>query len=157
MVNRVFSFFVPILIYFSIIGIIVPFLVIEFRFYLSVYTLFEEWASRGFFFSIYLISTFFFFPFIYSTLVKERLSFNINIKKRDKKRMNPRQFGIILFVIGIPLMIWFLLGLVGYYSITEVNGGLGQLVQNGFLVLLIVLMYFCIFPAIILSLKKNKF
>ena len=157
MVKSVFRFLVPILIYFSITGILGPFLVIEFRFYISVYPLFDDMASRGFFFSSYLISTFFFFPFIYSTLVKESLSFNINIQKRNKKRMNPRQLGIILFVIGIPLMIWFLFGLVGYYSITEINGGLGQLVQNGFLVLLIILMYFCIFPAIILSLKKNKF
>lgn len=155
MIKRFIRFFFPILIYFCITGLILPFLVIEFRFYISVYLLFEEMALNGVFFFLYVISTFIFFPFIYSTLIKEKLSFNI--KKQDKQRMNPRQTGIILFVIGVPLMIWCLFGLVGYYSITEVTNGLGIFVQNGFLVLLILLMYFCIFPAIILSLKKKKF
>ena len=155
MIKRVFRFIVPILIYFSIAGFAVPFIVIKFGFYDSVYALLEELASKGFFFFLYLMSNFFFFPFIYSTLIKGRLSFNIS--KQSKKRKNQRRIALILFVFGIPLIIWCLFGLVGYYSITEFSGGMGQLVHNGFLVLIIILMYFCLFPAIILGLKKNRF
>ena len=155
MVKKILRFFVAILIYFSITGFGIPFIIIKFRFYYSMYALFEDLGTTGIFFAIYLISTFFFFPFIYSTLIKERLS--LNIRNEDKKRKNPQQLAVILFIIGIPLLIWFLFGLVGHYSITEFHGGMGQLVQNGFLVLIIILMYFCIIPGIVLSLKKNKF
>ncbi|KKM08277.1 hypothetical protein LCGC14_1725480 [marine sediment metagenome] len=155
MVKKVFRFIVPLLIYFSITGFVIPFIVIKFGFYYGMYALFEDLGTTGLFFAIYLVSTFFFFPFIYSTLIKERLS--LNIRNQDKKRKNPRQLAVILFIIGIPLMIWFLFGLVGHYSITEFQGGMGQLVQNGFLVLIIILIYFCIIPGIVLSLKKNKF
>lgn len=154
MIKKVFRYVIPILIYFSIIGFVIPFIVIKFGFYLSIYALFEDLSTNGTFFVIYLSSTFFFFPFIYSTLVKERLS--LNIRDQNKKRKNPRQLALILFVFGIPLMIWCIFGLVGHYSMTEFPGGIGQFIQNGFLVLLIVLMDFCIIPGIILSLKKNK-
>ncbi|MHA1930979.1 MAG: hypothetical protein ACW96X_00470 [Promethearchaeota archaeon] len=78
----------------------------------------------------------------------------MSIKK--KKQKNPRYYASILFLIGLPIMVWLYLGFLGYYSVTEVSGGLGDFVQNGFLVCLILLFYFCICPAIVLGLKKNR-
>ena len=102
------------------------------------------------------MSTFLFFPFIYSTHVKGKLSFNVDVK--GKKKKNPRFYSSILFLIGLPIMIWLILGNLVYYSITEVSGdGLGVFIKNGFLVSLIVLLYFCIFPGIVLGLKKNRY
>lgn len=55
-------------------------------------------------------------------------------------------------------MIWLILGNLVYYSITEASGdGLGVFIKNGFLVSLIVLLYYCIFPGIVLGLKKNRY
>jgi len=142
-------------IFISTLGALIPILITSFDLYGGIYDYFAGLAHVGVFFFIYLISTFFFFPFIYSTLVKEKLSFNIvNSKKKQK---NPRYYAHILFIIGLPILSWLILGNLGYYSITEVSGGLGDFVLNGFLVSLIVLLYFCIFPAIALALKKNKF
>ncbi|MBY8991433.1 MAG: hypothetical protein KGD58_11820 [Candidatus Lokiarchaeota archaeon] len=111
-------------------------------------------SDAGSFFLIYIVSTILFFPFIYSTLVKEKLSLSVrNINKRGK---NPRYYAIVLYIIGIPIMFWLIVGLMGYYKMYDHTPGLGELANNGFLVLLLILMYFCIIPALLLSAKKNK-
>ncbi len=143
------------IIYVAFLGSIVPIIISYFNLFGPIYDYFARLAGQGFFFFLYLMSTFFFFPFMYSTLVKERLSFNID--KSKKRRKNPRYYAVILFLIGIPIFIWLILGVLGYYSITEVVGGLGEFVQNGFLVSLVILFYFFICPGIILSLKKNRY
>ncbi len=142
-------------IYILILGFLIPYLISSFGFFDEIYNYFSRLAQIGVFFFLYLMGTFFFFPFMYSTLVKEKLSFNIVNSKKQKK--NPRYYASILFLIGLPIMIWLILGNLGYYSITEVSGGLGDFVRNGFLVSLFVLLYFCIFPAITLGLKKNRY
>jgi hypothetical protein len=143
------------IIYISILGFLVPILIITFDLYGKIYDFFADLARVGVFFFLFLMTTFFFFPFIYSTLVKEKLSFNI--ERGRKKQKNPRFYAFILFLIGAPILIWLILGNLGYYSFTEVSGGLGDFVLNGFLVSLVVVLYFCIFPGIILGLKKNRF
>ena len=140
--------------YVSIIGIILPYMLIVLDLYHSVYDLNEEMASVGVFFFFWIIGNFFFFPLIYSTLIKEKLSISIRNKRKEAK--NPRYYASILLIIGIPIMIWLIIGSVKYYSISEFSGGLGELVFNGFLVMSIILMYFCIIPALFLSLKKDK-
>jgi len=140
--------------YVSIIGFILPYMLIVLDLYYSVYDLNEKMASVGVFFFFYLMGTFLFFPFIYSTLIEEKLS--LSIRNHRKEAKNPRYYAYILFIIGIPIMIWLIIGIRGYYSMSEFSGGLGELVHNGFLVMLIMLMYFCIIPALILSLKRNK-
>ena len=140
--------------YVSIIGFLIPYMLIVLDLYYSVYDLIEEIASVGVFFFFYLIGTFFFFPLMYSTLIEEKLS--LSIRNQRKKAKNPRYYASILFIVGIPIMIWLIIGTCGYYSMSEFSGGLGELVLNGFLVMLIMLMYFCIIPALILSFKKNK-
>ena len=142
------------ILYISIIGIIVPFMLIALDLYYLVNDWVERTAIKGVFFFFWLIGTFFFFPFMYSTLIEEKLSMSIRNKRKEAK--NPRYYASILFIIGIPIMIWLLIGTIGYYSISEFSGGLGELVFNGYLVMLIMLLYFCIFPALILSLKKGK-
>ncbi|MFX1455017.1 MAG: hypothetical protein ACFFDB_06540 [Promethearchaeota archaeon] len=141
--------------YVILLGILVPTLIEYFNLYTLIYDYFAQLSRGGVFFFAYLMSTFFFFPFIYSTLVKEKLSFNIDTSK--KKQRNPRFYAKILFLIGLPILIWLIYGNIGYYSITDVSGGLGEFVVNGFLVCVFVLLYFCIFPAIILGLKKDRF
>lgn len=153
--KRQFLLLIGSIVYIIILGSIIPILIIYLNLFGAIYNYFAGVAQVGVFFFLYLLSTFFFFPFIYSTLVQEKLSFNIVSSK--KKQKNPRYYASILFVIGLPIMIWLILGNIGYYSITEVIGGLGDFVLNGFLVCLVVLFYFCIFPAIILSLKKNRY
>lgn len=139
--------------YVSIVGFVIPYMLIVLDLYNSVNDWVDDMANNGVFFFFYLIGTFFFFPLVYSTLVEEKLS--VSIKKR-KKAKNPRYSASILFIIGIPIMILLIIGTVGYYSTSEFSGGLGELVFNGYLVMLIMLMYFCIIPALILSLKKGK-
>lgn len=141
--------------YVIILGSIVPILIINLNLYGLIYNFFAGLARDGFFFLVYLISTFIFFPFIFATFEKGKLSFNVEDKK--KKQKNPRFYSSLLFLIGLPIMIWLILGFLGYYSITEVSGGLGDFILNGFLVSLIVLFYFVILPAIVLGLKKNRF
>jgi len=143
------------IVYVIILGSIVPILIINLNLFGPIYIFFDRLARDGFFFLIFLMSTFIFYPFIYATHVKEKLSFNVDSK--GKKHRNPRFYSSFLFLIGLPFMIWLILGILGYYSITEVSGGLGDLVLNGFLVSLIVILYFFIFPAIVLGLKKNRF
>jgi len=140
--------------YVSIIGFVLPYMIIVLDLYHSVYDSIEDMASVGIFFFSYLISTFIFFPFIYSTITKEKLS--LSLRNQGKKAKNPRYYASILFIIGIPIMIWLIIGACGYYSISEFSYGLGELVLNGFLVMSIMLMYFCIIPALILSLKRGK-
>lgn len=139
--------------YICVLGFLVPFIFIILNLNIPMYASFEKLASMGFFFFLYLIATMIFFPFIYSTLVQERLSFSIN--KTNKNGKSPRYYSRILFMIGIPIMIWLILGNLGYYSTTEFVGGLALLIHNGFIVLIIILMYFCIIPAIVLSFKKS--
>ncbi|MHA2036504.1 MAG: hypothetical protein ACW98X_08725 [Promethearchaeota archaeon] len=133
----------------------VPIIISNFNLFRPIYDYFAQLSRQGVFFFLYLMSTFFFFPFMYSTLVKEKLSFNID--KNKKNRKNPRYYAYILFIIGLPILIWLIFGILGYYSITETIGGLGEFVQNGFLVCLVVLFYFCICPALILVMKKNRY
>jgi len=140
--------------YVSIISFLVPYMLIAFDQYNLVYDLHEEMASTGVFFFLYVVGTFFFFPFIYSTITKEKLS--LSLRNTSKKAKNPRYYASILFIIGIPIMIWLTIGTVGYYSLREFTGGLGELVCNGFIVMLIMLMYFCIIPALVLGFKKSK-
>lgn len=140
--------------YVSIIGFVLPYMLIVLDLYHSVYDSIEKMASVGVFFFSYLIGTFTFFPFIYSTITKEKLS--LSLRNTRKKAKNPRYYASILFIIGIPVMIWLTVGTVGYYSISEFSYGLGELVLNGFLVMLIIFMYFCIIPALVLSFKKSK-
>lgn len=140
--------------YVSIIGFVLPYMIIVLDLYHSVYDSIEDMASVGIFFFSYLIGTFIFFPFIYSTITKEKLS--LSLRNQGKKAKNPRYYASILFIIGIPIMIWLIIGACGYYSISEFSYGLGELVLNGFLVMSIMLMYFCIIPALILSLKRGK-
>jgi len=140
--------------YISLVGFILPLVFISFDLNQSIYSYFEEVSDAGSFFLIYIVSTICFFPFIYSTLVKEKLSLSVrNINKRGK---NPRYYAMILYIIGIPIMFWLIVGLMGYYKMYDHTPGLGELANNGFLVLLLVLMYFCIIPALLLSAKKNK-
>lgn len=155
MIKKQFKLLIGSIIYISTLGFLIPFLISKFDLFGEIYDFFGRLASAGFFFFLFLMSTFFFFPFIYATMVKEKLSFNIERSK--KKQKNPRFYASILIVIGLPIMIWLILGNLGYYSITEVSGGLGNFIHNGFLVSFIVLQYFCILPAIILGLKKNRF
>ncbi|MHA2281590.1 MAG: hypothetical protein ACXAC5_12155 [Promethearchaeota archaeon] len=145
------KFLIGSVIYILTLGLLIPILVSVFDLFGQIYDYFADLAYAGVFFFIYLIGTFFFFPFIYSTLVKGKLSFNI--ERKNKKQKNPRYYAFILFLIGLPILIWLILGNLGYYSIKEVSGGLGEFALNGFLVSLIVLLYFCICPALILGLK----
>jgi len=140
--------------YVSIMSFLVPYMLIAFDQYNQVYDIHEDLASAGVFFFLYIMGTFFFFPFIFSTITKEKLSLSTRNSRKEAK--NPRYYASILFIIGIPIMIWLIIGFVGYYSLSEFNGGLGELVQNGFITLLIILMYFCIIPALLLAFKKSK-
>ena len=146
-------FLVLSIVYLTIVGVFLPIILVLFDLYKLIFEIFADMASIGVFFFLFLLSTIFFFPFIYSTLVKERLSFNIRDSKKEAK--NPRFLGLILFVIGIPLLVLILIGIVAYYSLGEFQGGFGELANNGFLVLLIMDLYFGIFPAFILSFKKK--
>lgn len=146
--------FVPSIAYVVVLSAIVPILVSYFNLFGLIYNYFAELAGDGVFFVIYLLGTVFFFPFIYSTHVREKLS--INLDKAKKAKRKPRYYATILFLIGLPIMVWLILGNLGYYSITDNIGGLGVFIQNGFLVSLITLTYFCIAPAIVLGLKKNR-
>ncbi|MHA2180285.1 MAG: hypothetical protein ACXAAH_02545 [Promethearchaeota archaeon] len=139
--------------YVVILGSIIPIVIINLNLFGAIYDYFAELANVGVFFFLWIISTFFFFPFSYSTLVKGKLSLNVDVSKKRQK--NPRYYALILLIIGSPIMVWLILGYLGYYSVTLVSGGLGDFVLNGFLVCIILLLYFCIFPAIILGLKKN--
>ncbi|MHA1988068.1 MAG: hypothetical protein ACW98D_15645 [Promethearchaeota archaeon] len=141
--------------YVIILGSIVPIMIINLNLFGQIYNIFAGLAQDGFFFLIFLVSTFLFFPFIYSTHVKGKLSFNVDFKGKVKR--NPRFYSSILFLIGLPIMIWLIFGILGFYSVTEVSGGLGHFILNGFLVSLIVLFYIVIIPAIVLGLKKNRF
>ena len=141
--------------YVVLLSSIVPILISFFNLFEFIYDYFAELAGAGVFFVIYLMGTFFFFPFIYSTLIREKLS--INIDKVNKKERNPRYYATILFLIGFPIMVWLILGNLEYYSITDNRGGLGIFILNGFLVCLITVFYFCIAPAIVLGLKKNRY
>ncbi|MHA2008070.1 MAG: hypothetical protein ACXABO_12665 [Promethearchaeota archaeon] len=141
------------IIYFCALGFLVPHLLTIFNLVIPIYIVFEDLAGGGFFFFLYLMGTIVFFPFIYSTLSKGRLSFNI--KKTIKNGKASCYQGLILFMIGIPIMIWLTLANLGYYSIITFTGGLAILVYNGFLVLIILLMYFCIIPAFILFFMGN--
>ena len=140
--------------YVSLIGFVIPYMLIVLDLYHSVYDLNEDMAYSGVFFFFYLMGTFLFFPFIYSILVKEKLS--LSVRKSRKKAKNPRYYGSILLIIGIPIMILLIIGMLGYYSMSEFGGGLGEFVYNGFLVMLIMLIYFCIIPALILGSKKSN-
>jgi len=140
--------------YISFMGLILPLLFIRFDLSQSVYSFFEDLKRDGLFFLLYIISTILFFPFIYSTLVKEKLS--LSIRRVNKKGKNPRYYSILLFVIGIPIMCWLIAGCIGYNKIYGHTPGLGELVNNGFLVLLLVLLYFCLIPAFLLAAKKGK-
>ena len=142
------------LIYFLFMGIVFPYLLIYFDLSQAIYDWNDKMALKGVFFFFFLMSGFFFFPFIYSTLMEEKLS--LSIKKRKKETKNPRYYSSVLFIIGIPIMIWLIIAIVGYYTVSEFSGGFGEFVFNGFLVMLIMLIYFCIIPAIILSLKKGR-
>jgi hypothetical protein len=137
--------------YICTLGFLVPYIIIIFN--LPLYDFIEDLSAMGVLFFLCLISTFVFVPFIYSTLVKERLSFNIN--KANKNGKSPRYYARILFLIGIPVMIWLIIGNLRFYSTTVFVGGMALFVHNGFLVLVILIMYFCIIPAIVLGLKKN--
>lgn len=140
--------------YISLMVFILPYMFIIFDLNNSIYSYFEDLSRKGIFFSIYVVSTILFFPFIYSTLVKEKLSLSVrNIERRGK---NPRYYAFILFLIGIPIMFWIVVGLIGYSSRADHTPGLGEFAKNGFLVLFFVLLYFCIIPALLLSAKKNK-
>ncbi|MHA2401170.1 MAG: hypothetical protein ACXADU_20090 [Promethearchaeota archaeon] len=147
-------FLVVSIVYITIVAVLLPIIIIQFDLYKLIYDFFADIASVGTFFLLFLVSTIFFYPFIYSTLVKG--GFSLNIRDSKKKRKNPRSLGLKLFVVGIPLIILVVLGIIGYYSIGDFHGGLGELVYNGFLIILVILLYFCIFPAFILSAQKNK-
>jgi hypothetical protein len=151
--KKVISIIVTV-IYFFFMGIILPYLLIFFDLSQAIYDWNDEMGLKGVFFFFFLMSGFFFFPFIYSTLMEEKLS--LSIKKSKNEVKNPRYYSTVLFIIGIPIMIWLIIGMVGYYSVSEFSGGLGEFVFNGFLVMLVMLIYFCIIPAIILSLKKGR-
>lgn len=138
-----------------ILSAIVPILISYFNLFGLIYNYFYELAGDGVFFVIYLLGTFLFFPFIYSTSVRGKLSINIDKAKRAKR--NPRYYATILSLIGLPILVWLTLGNLGYYSIRDNSGGLGDFILNGFLVCLIFLSYYCIAPAIILGLKKNRY
>ncbi|MHA1914636.1 MAG: hypothetical protein ACW986_11160 [Promethearchaeota archaeon] len=152
LIKKKISFLVGSIVYITMILVFFPIIIVLFDLYKSIYDIFADMASVGFFFLLFLVSTIFFFPFIYSTIVKGGLSLNIRAEKKGKK--NPRFLGLTMFVIGIPLIILTIFGIAGYYSIGEFRGGLGELVYNGFLITFIVLLYFCIFPAFILSTRK---
>jgi hypothetical protein len=140
--------------YIFIISFLIPYMLFVFDLHRSIYDFNENMASRGVFFFLYIVSTIIFFPFIYSTLTKQKLS--LNIRNTKKKAKNPRYYASILFIIGIPIMIWLIIGMFGYYSMSEFKGGLGEFAYNGFLVILFMLLYFCIIPALVLCLKKGK-
>lgn len=142
------------IIYISFIGFIFPYLIINFRIYFLISDYFSDLASDGIFFLMFIASTIFFFPFIYSTITKEKLS--LSTRNTKKKGRNPRNSAIILLVFGIPIMIWLIVGSQWYFTSTEFEGGFGVFAKNGFLVLLIIVFYFCIAPGIVLSLKKKK-
>jgi hypothetical protein len=134
---------------------IIPILIIQLNLFGSIYDYFAGLARDGLFFLLFLISTFLFFPFIYATSIKGKLSFNVDASKKNSKSRNPRYPATILLMIGLPIIVWLILGNLGYYSVTEVSGGMGDFIQNGFLVCLIILLYFCIIPGLILGLKKR--
>ncbi|MFX1325422.1 MAG: hypothetical protein ACFE8N_10725 [Promethearchaeota archaeon] len=140
--------------YITVIGFIVPYLIINFRIHSLIFDYFSDVASDGMFFLLFVASTILFYPFIYSTITKGKLSLSIrNIKKKGR---NPRNSAIILLVFGIPIMIWLIVGSHWYFTSTEFEGGFGIFAKNGFLVLLIIVIYFCVAPGIVLSLKKKK-
>ena len=142
------------ILYISLVVFILPLVFISFDLNQSIFKDFEDFADEGSFFLIYIVSTILFFPFIYSTLVKEKLS--LSVRNINKKGKNPRYYAVILFIIGIPIMFWLIVGLVGYNLMYDHTPGLGEFVNNGFLVLFFVVIYFCIAPTLLLSFKKNK-
>jgi hypothetical protein len=75
--------------YVIILGSVIPILIINLNLFGSIYDYFAVLARDGLFFLLYLISTFFFFPFIYSTLVKGKLSFNVDVNKKKKTEESP--------------------------------------------------------------------
>ena len=95
------------ILYIFVMGFIFPYLIINHRIHHNIYNYFSDVASEGIFFLLFVVSTIFFFPFIYSTITKEKLSLSVrNIKKKGR---NPRNSAIILLVIGGPIMVWFAL------------------------------------------------
>ena len=108
LMQRSKSIWIIALCYISIIGFIIPFMIIALNWYQVMYDIFERMATVGVFFTLYLISTLLFFPFIYSTLLQEKRSYE---GKKSKKRIKqPRLYGYLLFIISIPLVIWLIVG-----------------------------------------------
>lgn len=140
--------------YLSIIGIVLPYMIITLNWNSILQDLFRRLAKGGVFFTLYLFATLLFFPITYTTLLQEKQSHDTKNKKNKVRK--PPFYAYILFVISIPIMLWLVVGIIGYYSVTDYTGGMDEFARNGFLTLFLVLLYYCIIPAIILSLKRGK-
>lgn len=127
--------------------------VIHNHFYHIIHNLFLELAKIGIFFFIYIIIVLFILPGLSLNLVVHRKNSELKeTKKRDPRKDKNRS--ILLLAIGLPLMVWAIIGSYRYYILTEYYGGLGELALNGFLVLLQGIIFIFIIPGLIIGIKS---
>jgi len=141
---------------FMIFGIIIT--AVSNYFYHKIYNSIAEIAQIGIFFFIYIFIILIAIPGIYLNFIVDKKNFNLKeSKKKDAK--NKSNLGIFLVIIGIPLVIWSMIGVHRYYIITEFYGGLGEFALNGFLVLLTICIFFFVIPGLILAIRhyENNF
>ncbi len=118
-----------------------------------IYEAFAEIAKIGIFFFIYIIIILFVIPGTYLNLIVHKKNFEIKETKKKGTRKN-RNLCILLLTIGIPLILWAIIGVVRYYIITVYFGGLGEVALNGFLVLLMGCILLLIIPGLILGIRS---
>ena len=143
--------FAAIYITFMTYGIIIT--VISTDFFHLIYDTFTEMAKIGIFFFIYLIILLFVIPGIYFNLIVHKKDFKVKESKKTEAKNN-KSICILLLTIGIPIMIWSIIGTYRYYAITEYYGGLGEFALNGFLIFLEGCILFFIIPGLILGIRR---
>lgn len=124
-------------------------------FFHLIYNFFAEIAKIGIFFFIYLMILLFVLPGTYFNLIVHKKNSEI-IETQKKDTRKNRNLCILLLAIGIPLMIWAIIGFVRYYIITDYFGGLGEVALNGFLVLLLGCILLLIIPGLILGIRRYE-
>jgi len=127
-------------------------------FYHKIYNSVAEIAEIGIFFFIFIFVLLIVIPGIYLNFIMDKKNFNLKESKKTKAK-NRSILGIFLLIIGIPLVIWSMIGVHRYYIITEFYGGLGEFALNGFLVLLTICIFFFVIPGVILAIRyyENNF
>lgn len=125
------------------------------KFYHLIYNSFGEIAKISIFFFIYIFIILILIPGIYLNFIVEKKNFNIKESKK-KEVKNRNKLGILLLIIGIPLVIWSIIGTYRYYKITDFYGGLGELALNGFLVFLNLFILLFIIPGLIFAIRRYE-